>query len=150
MCASGQGGNLSGMNNGRDPTGKGQAGDPAVVACVVFQTRDPEQLVQLLRQALTGIADQAPAEPPAPPAVSLQRDFADPWLKHAEAAEYLGISKSTLYQYVCQQKIECRKLAGRLEYRRSTLDQFKDHQIRPARQWFSHRSIIPTALGSGK
>lgn len=138
------------MNNGRDPTGKGQAGDPAVVACVVFQTRDPEQLVQLLREALTGIADQAPAEPPAPPAVSLQRDFGDPWLKHAETAEYLGISKSTLYQYACQQKIECRKLAGRLEYRRSTRDQFKDRQVRPAQRSFSQGSVVPRPLGSGK
>ena len=74
----------------------------------------------------------------------------DPWLRHTEAADYLGISKSTLYQYVCQGKIECRKLAGRLEYRRSTLDQFKDRQIRPAHQSSPQRSIIPTALGSGK
>ena len=70
--------------------------------------------------------------------------------KHAEAAEYLGISKSTLYQYACQQKIECRKWCGRLEYRRSSLDAFKDHQMRPAHRWFSQRSIIPGALGSGK
>jgi hypothetical protein len=41
-------------------------------------------------------------------------------------------------------------LAGRLEYRRSTLDQFKDQQIRPAHRWLSQRSIIPAALGSGK
>ena len=138
------------MNNGRDPTGKGQAGDPSVLACVVFETRDPEQLVQLLHRALTGIAGQAPTEPPTSATLSLQRDSGDPWLKHAEAAEYLGISKSTLYQYACQQKIECRKLGGRLEYRRSTLDQFKDLQIRPAHHWFSKRSIMPAALGSGK
>jgi excisionase family DNA binding protein len=74
----------------------------------------------------------------------------DPWLRHGEAADYLGVSKSTLYQYACQQKIECRKLSGRLEYRRSILDRFKDQQIRPAHRWFSHRSIISTALGSGK
>src|SRR5260370_4659895 len=94
------------MNNGRDPTGKGQAGDPTVLACVVFETRDPEQIVQLLHRALTGIAGQAPTEPPTAATLSLQRDSGDPWLKHAEAAEYLGISKSTLYQYACQQKIE--------------------------------------------
>ena len=138
------------MNNGRDPTGKGQAGDPTVLACVVFETRDPEQLVQLLYRALTGIAGRALTELPTSATLSLQRDSEDPWLKHAEAAEYLGISKSTLYQYACQQKIECRKLAGRLEYRRSTLDQFKDQQIRPAHRWLSQRSIIPAALGSGK
>lgn len=138
------------MNNGRDPAGKEQARDPTVLACVVFRTRDPEQLIQLLHRALTGIAGQGPAEAPAPPTVSIKTDSEDPWLKHAEAAEYLGISKSTLYQYACQQKIECRKLAGRLEYRRSTLDQFKDQRIRPARRWSSQRSIIPTAFGSGK
>jgi excisionase family DNA binding protein len=138
------------MGNGRDPTGKRSVGDPTVVACVVFQTRDPEELVQMLRQALTGIADQVPAVPPGSPAPPLQRDSEDPWFKHAEAAEYLGISKSTLYQYTCQRKIEFRKLGGRLEYRRSTLDQFKDQQISPSRQWFSQRSIMAAALGSGK
>src|SRR6266404_9217503 len=138
------------MNNGRDPTGKGQAGDSTVLACVVFETQDPEQLVQLLHRALTGIAGQAPTEPPTSATLSLQRDSEDPWLKHAEAAEYLGISKSTLYQYACQQKIECRKLAGRLEYRRSTLDRFKDLQVRRTHEWFPRKSIITTALGSGK
>jgi len=138
------------MNNGKERTGKEPANDPTVVACVVFQTRDPEQLVQVLRRALTGIADQVPPVPPASPIPLAQEDSGDPWLKHTEAAEYLGISKSTLYQYACQQKIECRKLGGRLEYRRSTLDQFKDLHIRPAQRWLSQRSIIPAALGSGK
>jgi hypothetical protein len=138
------------MGNSSDPTEKALLGDPALLACVVFQTRDPEQLVQLLRKALMGIADQVPTVPSVLPAFSLQRDASDSWLKHAVAAEYLGISKSTLYQYACQQKIEYRKLAGRLEYRRSTLDQFKDQQIRPAHRWLSQRSILSTALGSGK
>jgi len=74
---------------------------------------------------------------------------ADPWLNHEQAADHLGISKSTLYQYASQEKIECRKLGGRLEYLRSTLDRFKDQQIRPARR-LVRGSIIPTALGSGK
>jgi excisionase family DNA binding protein len=74
----------------------------------------------------------------------------DLWLNHAEAADYLGISKSTLYQYACRRKIESRKLGGRLEYRRSTLEQFKDHQIRPAHRCFSQQSIISTTLNSGK
>jgi len=59
-------------------------------------------------------------------------------------------SKSTLYQYACQRKIECRKLGGRLEYRRSTLDQFKDLQVRRTHEWFPRKSIIAMALGSGK
>ena len=138
------------MNNGRDTTGNGQAGDPTVVACVVFETQDPERLVELLRQALTRIPDQVRPQPPDKANPSLERSPQEFWLKHAEAAEYLGVSKSTLYQYACQQKIECRKLAGRLEYRRSTLDQFKERQIRPAHRWLLQGGIIPTALGSGK
>ncbi len=138
------------MNNGRDPTGKGQAGDPTVVACVVFQTQDPERLLELLRHALTGIPHQAPPEPPTTVSLAVQRESEGLWLKHAEAAEYLGISKSTLYQYACQQKVECRKLAGRLEYRRSTLDRFKDLHIRPAQRRFVRRGIISAALSSGK
>src|SRR5579875_3838843 len=30
----------SSMNNGRDPNGNGQAGDPTVLACVVFETQE--------------------------------------------------------------------------------------------------------------
>src|SRR5229473_8203980 len=97
-----------------------------------FQTRDPDHLVQLLREALTGIADQAPEGCPISPIVPPRTDSEDPWLKHPQAAEYLGISKSTLYRYACQQTIESRKLGGRLEYHRSTLDRFKNRQIRPA------------------
>jgi excisionase family DNA binding protein len=138
------------MNNGRDSNGKRQISEPTVVACVVFQTRDPDHLVQLLREALTGIADQAPEGCPISPIVPPQTDSEDPWLKHPQAAEYLGISKSTLYRYACQQTIESRKLGGRLEYHRSTLDRFKNRQIRPARRNAEQGSIITRALGSGK
>ena len=137
------------MNNGREPNGKRQISEPTVVACVVFQTRDPDHLVQVLREALTGIADQVPEGSPIPPTVPPQTNF-DPWLKHPEAAEYLGISKSTLYRYACQQTIETRKLGGRLEYHRSILDGFKNRQIRPARRNAEPGSIITRALGSGK
>ncbi len=137
------------MNNGRDTNGKRQISEPTVVACVVFQTRDPDHLVQVLREALTGIADQVPEGSPIPPTVPPQTNC-DPWLKHPEAAEYLGISKSTLYRYACQQTIETRKLGGRLEYHRSTLDGFKNRQIRPARRNAEPGSIITRALGSGK
>jgi excisionase family DNA binding protein len=55
-------------------------------------------------------------------------------LTHPEAAKCLGISTTTLYRYVEQEKIEFRKIGNRLEYRRSTLDQFKDQHVRPARR----------------
>ena len=137
------------MDNGRPPIGRRQIGDSTVVACVVFQTRDPEHLLELLREALTGIADPVPETSAILPTVA-PCSTSDPWLKHPEAAEYLGIAASTLYRYACQQRIESRKLGGRLEYRRSALDKFKDLQIRPANRWPPRGGIIPAALGSGK
>ena len=141
---------LGSIDNRRDRTGDEEANGPALVACVVFRTQDPEQIVELLREAMAGIAAPAPAVPVATSMSKPQAGSEDSWLRHPEAAAYLGLSKSTLYRYACQQKIECRKLGGRLEYRRSTLDQFKDRQIRPARRPFPQRGIIPAALGSGK
>jgi excisionase family DNA binding protein len=70
------------------------------------------------------------------------------WLTHSEAARYLGVAISTLYRYAEQEKIECRKLGNRLEYRRSSLDRFKENQIRPPRRARSRGIITPT-LGSG-
>jgi excisionase family DNA binding protein len=137
------------MSDARDPTEKIQHADPVLVACVVFQTRAPEHLIQKIREAITAIA-QTPACPIIPEINSPRSLPEDAWLRHLEAASYLGISKSTLYQYACQHRIECRKLGGRLEYRRSTLDRFKDLQIRRTHQWFAQKSIITAALGSGK
>jgi excisionase family DNA binding protein len=70
------------------------------------------------------------------------------WLTHSEAARYLGVAISTLYRYAEQERIECRKLGNRLEYRRSSLDRFKENQIRPPRSGRS-RGIITRTLGSG-
>lgn len=136
------------MDNTRLPIGKQQIGDPTVVACVVFQTRDPEHLLELLRDALRGVA--GPPSEAVPISTVLPLCDFDAWLKHPDAAEYLGISTSTLYRYACQHRIESRKLCGRLEYRRSALDKFKDLHIRPATRWPSRGRIIPAALGSGK
>lgn len=137
------------MDNGRAPFAKRQNGDSTVLACVVFETHDARHLLELLRQALTGIADPAPETATAIPTIAGKSDC-DSWLKHHDAAEYLGIATSTLYRYACQHRIESRKLGGRLEYRRSVLDKFKDLQIRPANRWPPPRGIIPAALGSGK
>jgi hypothetical protein len=104
----------------------------------------PEQLIQKIREAITAIAVQTPPGPVDRQITSLQSVSEDPWLMQTEAADYLWISKSTLYQYACLHKIECRKLGGRLEYR------FKDLQIRRTHEWFPRKSIITTALGSGK
>jgi len=120
---------------------------PQLLACLLVLPSDAEPIVSLLRN----LAASLPCTAAFPFGETDYRTAtADPWLKHSDAADYLGISKSTIYQYASQEKIECRKLGGRLEYLRSTLERFKDQQIRPARRCLVQGSIIPTALGSGK
>jgi excisionase family DNA binding protein len=138
------------MSDARNLSEKIEHVDPVLVACVVFQTQVPEHLIQKIREAITAIGAQTPAGLIVPDISSLRSVSEDPWLRQTEAADYLGVSKSTLYQYACQRKIECRKLGGRLEYRRSTLDRFKDLRVRHPQEWFPRKSIITTALGSGK
>jgi len=74
----------------------------------------------------------------------------DSWLQHSAAAEYLGVSGSTLYRYAEQHAIESRKLCGRLQYRVSQLEKFKELHIRPARRLPHERVILSPAPTSGK
>lgn len=137
------------MERAKEQFDKAKAGEPVVLACIVLQGRDPVNLVDLLRSAFANLQNCAADGPVPLEIVPHQPQPEDPWLDHSAAAEYLGVSKSTLYKYACQQKIEYRKLCGRLEYRRSGLDRFKHEQIRPARR-SERRSIITSAHSSGK
>jgi excisionase family DNA binding protein len=74
----------------------------------------------------------------------------DQWLDLSHAAEFVGVSTSTLYKYTSHGKIEFGKLAGRLQFRRSVLEGFMEKQVHPARNGPQLRSIISAALGSGK
>lgn len=126
----------------------GETAAPVLVVCILRRPGD----VQTLLAALTDLEANVtrPVGQALSDALKTHPDSEyDPWLAHSEAAEYLGVAASTLYRYACQQRIEARKLAGRLEYRRSTLEQFKQHQIRPARRSCARDIIAPT-LGSGK
>jgi excisionase family DNA binding protein len=120
-----------------------------LLTCVLLLPKDPGPILALLRQANTNCAAaNVPqiAEVRSGPASQPQEDS---WLAHSEAADYLGVAKSTLYRFVCEERIETRKIGGRLEYQRSTLDKFKNQQIRPARR-SQTRGIITPTLGSGK
>ena len=122
----------------------------SLIACLLLVPSDAEPIVALLEK----LAANSQNPIPFPSFSSSGRQAAttaeDHWLEHSEASKRLGISKSTLYRYVSQQRIECRKVAGRLEYRLATLERLKKEQIRPARP--SHRTggIIPSAFSSGK
>ena len=139
-----------GMRHRTEASKMQQSNEATVVACVVFRTGEPEQLVQLLRDALTKIGLSNQDVPTIAQPVTTDGTDSDRWLTHPEAAHYLGMSTSTLYRYACQHRIESRKLCGRLEYQRSTLDRFKESQIRPVARWPSSGRIISSALGSGK
>jgi hypothetical protein len=76
--------------------------------------------------------------------------IADSWLEHAAAAEYLGVARSTLYRYSERHEIESRKFCGRLQYRLTSLDEFKTRHVRPASQFHTEGAIIPAAPRSGK
>jgi helix-turn-helix protein len=121
-----------------------------LLACLLIMPSDAEPIVALLEQLVA--SSQTPIAFPS----LLEREpngaarTGDHWLEHADAAICLGISKSTLYRYICQQRIECRKIAGRLEYRQSALERLKKEQIRPARLSHHAGGIIPAALSSGK
>ena len=120
-----------------------------LLACILLVPKDAAPLLALLKQGngnsgLTTIGQIADVR-----TMNSPRPQSDSWLGHPEAADYLGVSKSTLYRFACEGRIETRKLGGRLEYSRLTLDKFKEQQIRPARRHRTRGIITPT-LGSGK
>ena len=73
-------------------------------------------------------------------------EIVDSWLEHTAAAEYLGVGRSTLYRYSEHHEIESRKFCGRLQYRLSSLDEFKNQHVRPARR--SHRGARYNRVGA--
>lgn len=122
---------------------------PVFVACFVLPRKQAETLISVLREYVSSGEGLAPAHF-STLSNSTTEDPSVAWLTHSEAAECLGISTTTLYRYVEQERIEFRKIGHRLEYRRSTLDQFKEQHIRPARRLVRARGIIPSAPNSGK
>jgi excisionase family DNA binding protein len=124
-----------------------QSNGPAFVAYIFIVPREKELSLDILRTLLTQEVSRNSAGFPA--AEQHAPTTADSWLPHPAAAEYLGISESTLYRYAGQGRIETRKLGGRLEYRHSVLNQFKEQHIRPTRRSRNRGTIAPMLLGSG-
>jgi excisionase family DNA binding protein len=123
---------------------------PRFVACLVLLPEDSQPLADLLKEIASTSHLVRNIVEPTEPRSPIQPSYEDSWLTHEEAALYLGISKTTLYRYACQQVVESRKMGGRLQYRQSALDQFQDQHTRPARFPSHAESIITPALRSGK
>jgi excisionase family DNA binding protein len=119
----------------------------AVFACFVLPPEQADKFLSLLREITQGPVIARPSNG-SETAFAPMSQSNTVWLTHAEAAGYLGVAVSTLYRYAEQERIECRKIGNRLEYRRSSLDRFKEQQIRPARCSRSRGIITPT-LDSG-
>jgi excisionase family DNA binding protein len=106
---------------------------PAFVACFVLPAQQAENLISVLQEFVSSAEGLVPATF-SPLAITPTNDSTSVWLTHPEAAKCLGISTTTLYRYVEQERIEFRKIGNRLEYRRSALEQFKEQRVRPARR----------------
>ena len=123
---------------------------PKFVACLLLLPEDAEQILKLFQKLAVRDPELSPSgitTDVEEPNVSADVDH---WLGHSEAAAYLGVSTSTLYHYSCQEQIERRKLGGRLEYRRSVLDKFKEAHTLPASPTPASARIITSAHSSGK
>jgi excisionase family DNA binding protein len=129
-------------------TGDERLPKPPIVVCVLVVPEGTELTLNALRDALSRDLFREGASIPA--GVQNSHQATDNWLTHPAAAEYLGISQSTLYRYAEHRTIESRKLCGRLQYRLSSLDRFKDQHIRRALRSPTDRAILSTAPTSGK
>jgi len=126
------------------------ANTPKLVACLLLLPEDAEAILSFLRRLAVNGRDFASDMATDEGSVLLPSACKDSWLGHPEAAAYLGVSQSTLYHYSCHEQIERRKLGGRLEYRRSALDKFKEDRTQPASCRSSSARIIASAHSSGK
>jgi hypothetical protein len=125
------------------------AADSQGCAYVVVIAAGDVSVVDALQKLVAALSSGEP--------VILPNDFSrsatvpgDSWLEHKAAAEYLGVACSTLYRYSEHHEIESRKFCGRLQYRLSSLDEFKDRHVRPARHPGHAGRIMRSALSSGK
>jgi excisionase family DNA binding protein len=133
----------------KDHSDKEGAPLPAMLACFILMPKQAESLISVLKELANGSTEIKQLSTMSL-ALPIDSKLAmETWLSHAEAAKYLGISKSTLYHHAEQERLESRKFCGRLEYRVSSLDKFKNEQLRPSRR-SRDGAIIGPALSSGK
>ena len=121
-----------------------------LLACILLLPKEAESVMAILHKLMGTSDNPGPVNTTILHKTAARTPSEEEWFNHNEAAAYLGVAKSTLYRYSEQQRIECRKLGGHLEYRRTILDKFKDQHVRPARRTARGECIIPSALSSGK
>ena len=115
------------------------ADTPKLVACLLLVPQDAEAILRFLQRLAVSGLDLPSTRPTVDANASMHLAPEESWLSHSQAAAFLGVSKSTLYHCSCHDQIERRKLGGRLEYRRSALDRFKEAHTLPGRDAPAHR-----------
>ena len=123
--------------SGADSSGKSHEHPVELVFVFVANVAVTEQTEKALlglksAQVAANLTERIAAAP-LPSVHGTASEPEDPWLNAEQSAACVGVSVSTLYKYSSQKKIEYRKVAGRLQFRKSTLDQFMEEQIHPAR-----------------
>jgi len=128
------------------PEAIGEEQGPCAFVLVIPRIEGP--VMETIEKFLSVLSSQHAvfATPARKPAL----EVVDSWLEHNAAAEYLGVGRSTLYRYSEHHEIESRKFCGRLQYRLSSLDEFKARHVRPSRHSDKPGAIIPSAPRSGK
>jgi len=116
----------------------------AACAYVLVIPRIEGPMLETIEKLVAALSLQGPVALPTS-ARRPELEVVDSWLEHSAAAEYLGVGRSTLYRYSEHQEIESRKFCGRLQYRLSSLDEFKARRVRPARHSDNRSGIIPSA-----
>jgi excisionase family DNA binding protein len=125
------------------------SGDPPACTYVVVIPTTDSPVLEALEKLIKALSSQEPLVLPMGGEKS-SLEIVDSWLEHSAAAEYLGVARSTLYRYAEHHEIESRKFCGRLQYRLSSLDEFKSRHVRPARSFHDDHVIISSAPRSGK
>lgn len=121
---------------------------PPIVVCILVVPEGTELTLNALRDVVSREIFRQDIAPT--PRTGVSSPPIDSWLTHGAAAEYLGVSPSTLYRYAEHRTIESRKLWGRLQYRVSSLDKFQEQHVRRAHRSLTEGAILSTAPSSGK
>ena len=58
------------------------------------------------------------------------------------ASEYLGVSRDTLYKYVCEEKVPAFKLGNRWKFKKTVLDRWMERQSAQFERHLSRRTRV--------
>jgi len=121
----------NGADQAKKLAAKGDAAPPAMLACFILMPKQAESLISVLKELATGATDITQLSSTSFALTADSKESVEVWLSHAEAAKYLGISKSTLYHHAEQERLESRKFCGRLNIKSAALKNSRTNSFGP-------------------